>query len=213
MRVCNGTEVCEIVGLFLLNNLANKFDKTSVGLYRDDGLALFKNISGHRADKIRKEFHQLFKENKLSLEIECNLKTVNYLDITLDLNIGTYKPYRKPNDKNFISTLNPITLQIFLNNYLYQLKLDYLTFPAIFNTNHQIMKMKAKLNRPKIAKETSSGSTRLFQRTSLPNNHKYHKIFNKNNVKISCSCMANIKSIINTHNKEVITAKETQAVN
>ena len=29
----------------------------------------------------------------------------------------------------------------------------------------------------------------------FPNNHKYHKIFNKNNVKISYSCMANIKSI------------------
>ena len=27
---------CELVGLFLLNNLANKFDKNSVGLYRDD---------------------------------------------------------------------------------------------------------------------------------------------------------------------------------
>ena len=83
----------------LLNNLANKFDKTSVGSYRDDGLALFKNINGHLADKIPKEFHQLFKENGLSLEIECNLKTVNYLDITLDLNTGTYKPYRKPNDE------------------------------------------------------------------------------------------------------------------
>ena len=54
-------EVCEIVSLFLLNNLANKFDKNSVGLYREDGLALFKNINGHRANKICKEFHQLLK--------------------------------------------------------------------------------------------------------------------------------------------------------
>ena len=52
MGVYDGAEVCEIVGLFLLNNLANKFDKNSVHLYRDDGLALFKNINGHRADKI-----------------------------------------------------------------------------------------------------------------------------------------------------------------
>ena len=36
----------------------------------------------------------------------------------------------------------------------------------------------------------------------FPNNHKY-KIFNTNNVKISYSCMENIKSIINMHNKEV----------
>ena len=33
------------------------------------------------------------------LEIEYNLKTVTYLDITLDLNTDTYKPYRKPNDE------------------------------------------------------------------------------------------------------------------
>ena len=33
--------------------------------------------------------------------------------------------------KHFVSTLNSITLQIFLNSYLYQSKLDYLSFPAI----------------------------------------------------------------------------------
>ena len=85
--------------MFLLNNLANKFDKNCVGLYSDDGLALFKNINGRRADKMCKEFKQLFMENRLSLEIECNLKTANYLDITLDLDTGTYKPYRKPNNE------------------------------------------------------------------------------------------------------------------
>ena len=63
MRAYDGAGVHEIVGLFLLNNLANKFDKNSTGLYRDDGLALSKNINGHCADKIPKEFHQLFKEN------------------------------------------------------------------------------------------------------------------------------------------------------
>ena len=136
MGAYEGTEVCEFVALFLLNNVANKFDKNSVGLCRDDGLALFKNINGHHADKIRKDIHQLFKESGLSLEIECNLKTVNYLDITLDLNIGTYKLYLMM--KYFISMLNPITLQIFLNNYLYQSRLDYLTFPAIlkFSMKH-----------------------------------------------------------------------------
>ena len=94
-----------------------------------------------------------------------------------------------------------------------------------FNANHEIMKMKTKVNCPKIAKEILSGSTRVFQRTSpatsvllliqkhFPHNHKYHKIFNKNIVKISYSYMANIKSIINMHNKEVITENKTQAVN
>ena len=62
------------VGLFLLNSLANKFDKKCVGLYRDDGLAVFRNINGHHADKTRKEFYQLFEANGLSLEIQCNFK-------------------------------------------------------------------------------------------------------------------------------------------
>ena len=98
MRAYDGAEVCEFVGLFLLNNLGNNFDKNSVGLYRDVGFALFKNINGHQADKIRKEFYQLLKENGLSLKIECNLKTVNYVDITLEVNTGIYKPYRNTYD-------------------------------------------------------------------------------------------------------------------
>ena len=34
--------------------------------------------------------------------------------------------------------------------------------------------------------------------------HKYHKLFNKNNIKISYSCMPNMKSIIARHNKKVL---------
>ena len=86
-----------------------------------------------------------------------------------------------------------------------------------FNTNHQIRKMKTEV------KETTSSSTCLFQpavsnnigkyllfliQKYFPNNHKYHKVFNKNNVKIIYSSMENIKSIINIHNKEVITEKK-----
>ena len=42
----DGAEVCELVGLFPLNSLANEFDTNSVGLNRGDRLALFKNING-----------------------------------------------------------------------------------------------------------------------------------------------------------------------
>ena len=36
----DGAEVCELVGLFILNGLANEYGKESIGLYRDDGLAI-----------------------------------------------------------------------------------------------------------------------------------------------------------------------------
>ena len=38
----DGAEVCELVGLFILNDLCNEYGKDNIGLYRDDGLAIFK---------------------------------------------------------------------------------------------------------------------------------------------------------------------------
>ena len=134
MGASDGADVCELVGLFLLNNLANKFDKNSVGLYRDNGLALFKNINHHLADKIGKGFHQLFKENGLSLKIECNLKTVNYLETTLDLNTGTCKPYCKPNNK----ILYILAKSSHLANILGQLPISIKTRLSNLSSNFEI---------------------------------------------------------------------------
>ena len=38
----------------------------------------------------------------------------------------------------------------------------------------------------------------------FPKSHKLYKIFNWNNVKISCSSMPNFANIINSHNKKII---------
>ena len=38
----NGAEIWELVGLFILNNLGQKFGKENIGLYGDDGLAIMK---------------------------------------------------------------------------------------------------------------------------------------------------------------------------
>ena len=47
-------EVCEAVGTFLLYQLSKNYDKKDIGLYRDDGLGIFKNVSGSKAEKIYK---------------------------------------------------------------------------------------------------------------------------------------------------------------
>ena len=36
---------------------------------------------------------------QFDLVVQCNLKITNYLDITLNLNDGSYRPYRKPNEE------------------------------------------------------------------------------------------------------------------
>ena len=98
MESFEGAEVCELAGLFILNKLSKKFDKDNIGLYRDDGLSVFKNYNGHLNDKIQKEMIDLFKQHHLNLEIKCNLKIVDYLDITFDLTTGLFKPYNKTNN-------------------------------------------------------------------------------------------------------------------
>ena len=83
-----GAEVCEAVGNF-----------KHIGLYRNDGLAIFKNVSGSKAEKIKKDIQKLFKDNQLNITIQCNLKIVNYLDVTFNLSNATYRPFSKTNNE------------------------------------------------------------------------------------------------------------------
>ena len=94
----DGAETCKIVGLFLLYGIGEKFNIDNIGLYRDDGLACFKNNNGHQNDNIRKELIKIIQTHGQKLGIKCNLKNFDYLDITFDLNIGSYRPYRKSNN-------------------------------------------------------------------------------------------------------------------
>ena len=92
----DGAEACEIVGTYLLSQL-NHLD-INVGLYRDDGLATCCKTP-LETEKIKKEICRIFHANNLKITIEANKKVVDYLDISLDLNTGLYKPYSKPNNK------------------------------------------------------------------------------------------------------------------
>ena len=58
----DGAEACKIVGLYLLDKLQTILGRDSVGLYRDDGLAVIRSKSGRRLDQLRKELIKVFKE-------------------------------------------------------------------------------------------------------------------------------------------------------
>ena len=99
----DGAEVCELIGIFMLSLIGNKYNPNNIGLYRDDGLAVFKNTSGPQSEKIKKTFQKMFKNKGLDIIINCNMKIVNYLGVTLNLNDGSYRPYKKPNEEtNYI---------------------------------------------------------------------------------------------------------------
>ena len=95
----DGTEICELVRLYIQSNLENILPKINFGLYRGDGIILLRNLNGQKMDKKRKTTINFFKDIGFSIDIQTNLKEEDFLDVTLNLQNGTYHPYKKTNDK------------------------------------------------------------------------------------------------------------------
>ena len=98
MGAYDGAAVCELFGTFLLDKMSEKYENNRSRLYRDDGLSVFKNKSGTQLERIKKNLQKTFKDFGLEIVAESNLKLVNYLDVTLNLNNGSFKPYHKLDD-------------------------------------------------------------------------------------------------------------------
>eukprot|EP00117_Sycon_ciliatum_P000790 scpid69264/ scgid6218/ len=225
----NGTEVCELVGAFALAMIADVFNGRDVGLYRDDGLAVFRNASGHEADRIRKEMTKIFQNLGLKITIQTNLKRVDFLDVTLDLTTGKYCPYRKPNDKpmyiNCQSNHPPTIIQNLpasISRRLTDISNDEDVFidatpiysdalrKSGYRENVQYFderktdetKKKKKRNRPRnttwpnpppsknVATNAGHRPLQLVAKHP-PKGPSPNKIFNRNSVKVSYSCMQN----------------------
>ena len=61
MGILDGAEVCELVGIFILSHLTKCINRNDVGLYRDDGLIVVRNLNGQQTDRLRESFVQVFK--------------------------------------------------------------------------------------------------------------------------------------------------------
>ena len=70
--------------------------KENVGLYCDDGLGILQNSSGPEIERKRKQIIQVFKSCRVNITVKTNLKTVDFLDVRLDLINNKYQTYRKP---------------------------------------------------------------------------------------------------------------------
>ena len=90
----DGAETCELVGCYLLSQL-KQIPGIEIGLYRDDGLVVL-NQTPRQIEKAKKQICQIFANNNLKITVDANKKVVNFLDVTLDLNTGKFKPYSKP---------------------------------------------------------------------------------------------------------------------
>ncbi|PIK42409.1 hypothetical protein BSL78_20735 [Apostichopus japonicus] len=177
----------------------------------------------------------------LKITTQANIKTVNYLDATLDLRTGTHRPFRKPNDQptyvhclsnhppevtkripesigNRISTLSS-NEEIFDNAapiYNDALRDSGYTDHLVYNNSTESSKKQPRKKprtrniiwfNPPYSRNVKSNVGKLFFRLlakHFPKGNKLHKIFNKNNVKLSYSCMGNMRSIINSHNNRLL---------
>ena len=103
----DGAEVCDLTGLYILSKINTVFkNQNNVGLYRDDGLGILRNLSGPKIERVRKKIIIIFKECKLSITTKTNFKVVQFLDIELDLINNTYRPYKIPNDNPMYINVN-----------------------------------------------------------------------------------------------------------
>ena len=68
MGAPDGAEVCELVGLFLLNEVRDNIPDLNFGLYRDDGLGYHNaSIPVPRMERMRKDLFELFKKHGLKI--------------------------------------------------------------------------------------------------------------------------------------------------
>ena len=62
-------------------------------------MQVFRNIADNKQKNHKKIIQKIFKDKGFQIIIKCNLKVVDYLDKTLNLNDGTYHSLHKPNEE------------------------------------------------------------------------------------------------------------------
>ena len=91
----DGAEVSELCGIYLLDRLISNdspFEKSSVILYRDDGLSVAEGTDRTR-NQIRKRIEAIFQNKGLKITTEINVMETDFLDVKLNLETHQYRPF------------------------------------------------------------------------------------------------------------------------
>ena len=181
---------------------------------------------------------------KSQITVDANKKVVNFLDVTLDLNTGKFKPYSKPSTtplyvhsqsnhppnilRNIPAAINRRLSSVSSDHEVFNEALapyrealgkSGYAFKLEFNKPPQqppSQKRKRRRNiiwfNPPYNKSVKTSIGRAFIsliERSFPAGHKLREIFNRNTIKLSYSCMPNVKQIIDGHNKAILKIAET----
>lgn len=229
----DGAEVCELVGIYVLSKLPKAIGK-QVGLYRDDGLAVLKD-NPKKVEDLKKKICNVFSKIGLQITIEANKKTLNFLDVTLNLQDGTHKPYNKPgniplyinkgsNHPPSIIANIPLAVNRRLSNLstneecfnseapVYQKALEESGYNHVLKFEKERNSKRKRTRQrditwfnPPYAKNITTNIGKKFLNiidSSFKHDHPLYKIFNRNKLKLSYSCMANMKNAISAQNSK-----------
>ena len=202
------------------------------------------NQTPRQMEKAKKQICQIFANNNLKITVDANKKVVNFLDVTLDLNTGKFKPYSKPSNtplyvhsqsnhppnilRNIPAAINrrlssvssdhevfneaSAPYQEALRKSGYAFKLEFKPPPQQPPSQKRKRQRNVIWFNPPYNKSVKTNIGRAFIsliERSLPAGHKLRKIFNRNTIKLSYSCMPNVKQIIDGHNKAILKMAET----
>ena len=95
MGAYDAAHVANLVGIYIRDTLGRIVNLERVGLYWDDGIIYIPDSNGLKTSSIQKKIIRAFKLLCLRIQIASNLKIVDFLDITLNLNNGMFKPFSK----------------------------------------------------------------------------------------------------------------------
>ena len=62
MGLFHGAEICDLIGLYLLDKVNTVTGLTNIVLYRDDGLGVIDQTSGTHRERLKKKIIKAFKD-------------------------------------------------------------------------------------------------------------------------------------------------------
>jgi hypothetical protein len=232
-----GAELCELIGLYILHNISSVFATGTYGLYRDDGLAVVRAKRACNLIKAETVIRNKMKDLGFSITIESGAVSTEFLDVTLNLRLNTFHPFKKPNSKTtyvhrhsnhppHVTRAIPKMVQHRLcrlsknkaafdnhsSEYLNALQLsgyktNDLSFKTLDMKKRRSRKRKVFYFHPPFCKSVRTNLGRVFrnlvERHFTPEHYLY-KIFNKNTLKLSYSCLPNMKAKMAAHNKGIL---------
>ena len=169
------------------------------------------------------------------------------MDITFDLNTGSYRPYRKPNnDTRYINakskhpsfilkqistaiskqiSTNSLNKQIFkkVAPYYNNILKGCRDKEKIQFQQYEHQQTQPRINRsrniiwfnPPFSSNVKTNAVGKFLKLVKKHfrKHRYHKILNKNNIKVSQSCMDNMEKLVKKQNNNLLRKNDTNKRN